>query len=221
MEDKSAIFKKISSIDERDKILSDMAFSRVEVICKGLDDNLYKVHSERFEQRKLVCKISRGQTIPFFKDHPAIVTFTLSGDKYFFQANCKTVAGELVFDFPFDIFQLQRRQSYRLKIPSSYRAQVAVVNLNNRSTNILSTMQDLSTGGCRFVVKLEDAHFKIDDHLEIFMHFKDRDSLHCKGEVRYVNGTVVGIEFKNTTPAFESTVFSITLDLHKEFFAHL
>lgn len=198
-----------------------MAFSRAEVICKGLDDNLYKVQSERFEKRKLVCKIPRGQTIPFFKDHEVIVTFNLASEKYFFKALCRTIAGELVFDFPFDIFQLQRRQSYRLKIPSSYKAQVAVVAHNHRQINLIAGMQDLSTGGCRFLVKVEESNFKIDDEIEIFMHFKGRDSLHCKAIVRYVNGTVVGVEFQQTTPAFESTVFSITLELHKEFFAHL
>lgn len=224
MDDNKNIFKKISITSERDEVLLDLAKAGAEMICKGSDETLYKVVANRFEKRLLICKMKSGEKFPDFTYQDIITCFFLGGYKYFFQAKCKTVANELVFDFPFDIFQLQRRQSYRLIIPSSFKSTILITSHKKMPVNIRGDIHDLSTGGCRINLnqeKTSSSHFEMDDLVEVTLQFSGRDALTSQAFVRYIKGQTLGLEFFETSPKFEAKVFSITMDLHKEFFSHL
>ena len=122
-------FKKISSRDERNSILKDLANSRAEVICKPPNDEIFKVIPDRFNNdQKLFCQMSSEEIFQPEIPCSVICQFSLGGEKYFIQAILDQRQTSYVLDLTGELYNLQRRQSYRIRIPGSTRSVAEVIH---------------------------------------------------------------------------------------------
>ena len=162
------------------------------------------------------------------KPKSVIASFNLGGDKYFFQAVAELEGSEIVFATVFELFHLQRRQNYRVKIPDSYKSHFDVTTINGQKAKLTGILYDISSGGCRAGFKQDSSLIKIDDVLTASVCIGRREPIEVVAHVRHAKPDtqnkeiqVFGLEFKPLSPALENRMFGITMDLHRELFSKM
>lgn len=230
MDSSKDIFTKISKADERTKILGDLAKARGEILCKGTTDAILRLKAYKLEKdklSKLSCLIQSDSDRPTLTQENVIATFNLGGEKYFFQAVAEYEDGEIVFTALFDLFHLQRRQNYRVRVPDSYAGRFEIFELNGGKVKISGALQDVSSGGCRVAYPKPQPSMKMDDNLRARIVVGARAPIeveavirHIKTEIQTSTTQTFGMEFLPLTAQLEHRMFGLTMDLHRELFAH-
>ena len=222
------IFNKISSLEERHKIFNDMIKMRVEVFCKGTSDEVFKLSCERLSaDQKMICNFSNNESFRPSTPSSLVCQFSLSGEKYFFKSTLDFRIKSYLLDLSGDLFHLQRRQSYRIRIPTSTRS-TALVTHNDTQEKLQALPFDLSTGGCRLCFTKENLSWKLMDKVTLELKIGQREVLVLPGVIRYIKAETqpkasihVGLQFEGITSVLEKSLFSITMELYREFFSHL
>jgi hypothetical protein len=224
----SQAFTKISKSEDREKLIKDMVAAGVEILCKGQPDTIYRLKAAKFSNNKLYCSLSPNSAKLAVTHEVLIASFMLGGDKYFFQSVAQYEGIEIFFIAEFDLFHLQRRQNYRVKIPESYKAIMNVTDVNDQTIKLTANLYDISSGGCRMVYQNDKVILKMDDVLKTRVTIGSKDPLEITAMVRHIaldplnkKASVLGLEFKPLSPALESRLFAITMDLHRELFSKL
>ncbi len=223
------IFNKVSSAKEKEKIFSDLIKSRTELFCKGPGDEVFKLSCERVSpDNRMVCLFVKTEnhfdpTVPL----SVICQFNLGGEKYFFKSTLDFRIKSYTLDLSSDLFQLQRRQSYRIRIPSSTRSNAEVIHQDTKEM-IKAVPADLSTGGCCVIFKQNQTSWKPGDKIQLHLKISHRDPLQLPGVVRHVRpstppetGLNIGLQFEGISLAVEKELFSITMELYREFFSRI
>ncbi len=222
------IFNKITSIEERRKIFGDMASSKTEIFCKSESEEVFKLVCERYSSDgKMMCSLSKAE-----KTEPKILVstvcqFDLGGEKYFFKTILDYRIKNYVLDLTDELFQLQRRQSYRIRIPLSTKSIVDIV-FPDSNQNIKAVPFDLSTGGCRICITQPGIKFENGNELKLYLKIGAREPLHLTGLIRHIRQettpqvcTYIGVQFSDISTQMEKSLFSITMDLYREFFSRV
>ncbi len=224
----SQSFTKISKSEDRNKLIIDLATAGGEILCKGQADTIYKLKAARFSNQRLYC-IQQPDSSKLTITHEVMISsFMLGGDKYFFQAEAQYDDGEVFFMTAFDLFHLQRRQNYRVKIPESYNATMSIEEINGQAVKLKAQLYDISSGGCRMVYESGKIILKMDDFMKTRVIIGRKDPMEISAMVRHIapdplnkKAHVLGLEFKPLSPNMESRLFAITMDLHRELFSTL
>ena len=151
--------------------------------------------------------------------------FFLGGEKYYFQANAKVSKDQYSIPLPEELYHLQRRQNYRVKVPEGYGAFYDIFSVNGKEQNMKGQVIDISSQGCRIIYKTKTPVMQLGDKVIGHLRIKDATPLELKGEVRHFKldegphpAQTFGIEFTPINPIMENKLFAITLEIHKEFF---
>jgi hypothetical protein len=221
------IFTKISKPEDRSKLLRDLAKARGEILCKGATDAILKLKAYKLEKDRLFCLIQSDSDRPTMTQENVIATFNLGGEKYFFQAVAEYEGGEIVFTALVDLFHLQRRQNYRVRVPESYRGRFEIFELNGKAVKIGGTLQDVSSGGCRVSYPRPQPSMKMEDNLKARILVGSRPAIEIEAVIRHIKTEIqnqptqtFGMEFLPLTAQLEHRMFGLTMDLHRELFAH-
>lgn len=229
MEQKSQdIFNKITSIEERRKLFTDMVIARTEISCKGIKDEVFKLVCDRYSgEGKMVCNLIKTDSFEPTISSSLVCQFDIGGEKYFFKTTLDFRLKSYVIDMTGDLFHLQRRQSYRIRIPLSTKSAADVIHADTNQ-NIKAIPFDLSTGGCRLCFNQASLPWKPNDQVKIYLKIGSREPLQLSGVVRHMRNETnpkvciyVGIQFENITTSIEKSLFSITMDLYREFFSRV
>lgn len=221
------IFNKITSTEEKARIFADLTSARAEIICKGTADDIFKVIPERvLPDKKLLCFLHvQEKTRP---EVPArlICQFSLGGEKYFFKTLLEDKLTNYTLTLDDELFHLQRRQSYRIRIPASTRSLAEIVPA--KTHKIKATPFDLSTGGCKLTCGTDALALQNGEVVQVYLKVGEREPLHLEGIVRHLkndqhnkSNVFVGIQFEKITPAIEKSLFSITMELYRQFFSRV
>lgn len=232
MNQDSDIFKKLSD-NERDRLFRDLADVRGEILCKGEGEDLYTLKVERIGQKKeLYCLASSRTAVPK-TEQDLLGNFFLGGERYFFRTPAEIHQEFITLRADCDVFHLQRRQNYRVKIPANYRALFGILSYDGKPLKLNAEILDLSTGGCKAQVKVSDLTVKEGTEIGGVLVFTDRDPIEIKGIIRHLKEIPkvpglkegmkqgFGVEFKDVPAPVEAKLFSITMDLHRQFFTRL
>lgn len=224
----SEIFNKLTE-SERDRLFRDLADVHGEILCKGDGDDLYRIKVERIGNNKeLYCLAASRTAIPA-SETDLLGNFSLGGERYFFRSPA-TVHQEFVsLRADTDVFHLQRRQNYRLKIPANYRALLAILSHQGKPLKVNADILDLSTGGCKAELKTAGLVLNEGDEIDGMLLIAGRDAIAIKGVVRHRKAESsnlgsrqsFGVEFSGVSAALEAKLFAITMDLHRQFFTRL
>lgn len=227
MADEKEIFTRITPEDDCNKLFGDLVQAHAELICKGKGD-VFRLRPLTFNVTERYVECQALEKIPKLQPKEEILAhFFLGGDKYYFQTHLNPHLNKLQMAMPTEIFQLQRRQNYRLKFPQASKAQFQISGVNNQTANIKTTLLDLSSGGCRFKMP-KSSHFKLGDSLTGQLMVGTRDPitisgqiLHSRPEATQEDYLTFGIEFTKLSPIIENKLFSLTMDLYRELFKRI
>lgn len=101
------------------------------------------------------------------KNEKIIVSFESVGDQFFFESVIESSETQLVVRIPEKIFKLQRRNDFRVTIPSNIKPIVKLKKYPDMKVEI----RDMSLGGCKISIKTE-FKLELDINTEIEMQMK-------------------------------------------------
>lgn len=223
------IFSKVSD-QERLRLFKDLATTRTQLVCKGESDQIYYFVAERTNPRQeLMCSLPFGAPAPVH-DKDLVCNFFIGGERYFFRTLAAMEKESVILKTNTDLFHLQRRQNYRIKIPENYTSKFLITKLNLVPSKLSGNIYDLSSGGCRVVMIASSPILATGDKILGFISVGNRESLEVEGTVRHhtrqdyatkPTKQIFGVEFNSLSSILEGKLFAITMDLHREFFSRL
>lgn len=229
------IFIKIRN-EEKNQIYQDLAASKLTVSAKFLDpiSGLFELKAESFMSEKLTLtsRSMQAQLPSPTARQPMIVQFSVGSEKYLAQVDTQ-------FDFPYitmhvnsDLFRLQRREDFRLKIPASFKAEVTVTLLNTKPgepiKKIAAQVQDMSAGGLKLILKKDLLPVKKDDQLKADLKLAGRNTILLQLKVLHVandpvneKNIIAGCQFTNLNPIEKNRLSALVMDLYREIYSRL
>lgn len=213
--------------DERDKVKLwvDLGSSKGELTCKGKDDALCKVRVNFFNAATESLEGEFEGPVTMANGEDYLGHFFLGGEKYYFQTKAVVAANFLTIKIPDELYHLQRRQNYRVRLPEIYPAYYNIIQVNANPEKITGRLADLSSQGCRVVYRMDAPLMKSGDKVIGQLVIGQRAPIEVHGVVRHIKaheGSKVvqtfGIEFSPLPSILENKLFAITMELHKELF---
>lgn len=220
------VFSLISKEEEKIKLFMDLAHIRGELLCKGNDENLVQLRVTNYNNKAHFVECDRESANATLKHNEEFVGyFFLGGEKYYFQGVAQVHSGKYSLPLPKELYHLQRRQNYRVKVPTSYQSYFNIVSVNGAPQTIVGQVADLSSQGCRVVYRMDNPMMKVGDKVVGHLVIGKRPPMELQGEVRHIKvdeGNKViqtfGIKFTPLQSIMENKLFAITLEIHKELF---
>ncbi len=225
------IFRKIQKSEERILLIDDLIKARAVIMCKGDSDNVIKlVPEELVGSNQISCSLQDSSEKPTHDKEKIICNVYIGAEKYFFQTELFLEGSKWRISIPTDVYHLQRRQDFRIKIPANYHGFLSIQSIDGEKFVSKSPLKDISMGGCGILItpgktktlntNLIQVHREILGILEVVR----RPSIEIKGEIRYVRFDIesytCGIEFKERGHELDRGLFALTMDLHREFFTN-
>lgn len=222
------IFSKVNA-EEQLRLFKDLATVRGEVVCKGDNDDIYRLIVERaMGKQELHCSVPFGLHKPA-KEKELLGNFFLGGERYFFKTPVRIDQDIVVLRMDTELFHLQRRQNYRIRIPENYEAHFLITSYNKSPVKLSGRISDLSSGGCRLTLTASTPTLEAGDRIDGHIVIGKREPLEIEATVRHHKAEkhgatirqIFGLEFKSLSPQIEGKLFAVTMDLHREFFSRL
>lgn len=219
------IFSLIRNEMDKIKLFKDLALSRGEILCKGQSENLCRLSVTSFNDKSqhIECESDMPGCLQNLEEY--VGYFFLGGEKYYFQGKVEAHYGRYSLSLPTELYRLQRRQNYRVKVPEGYQATFTISHVNGKPLNLPTTMADISSQGCRIDIDKKIMMLNTGDKVVGMLKVGNRNPFELSGAVRHakineLNKSLqnIGIEFTPLSSILENKLFSITLELHKEFF---
>jgi c-di-GMP-binding flagellar brake protein YcgR len=221
-------FKKITDSTEKDKILSDLAQAKGELICKGFAESIFRVTAFKVANKSLFCEPIKNVKNHKIENGETIAHFIIAGQKYFFKTQLHLEQNQLLLSTSFDLFHVQRRNNFRFIIPQSYKAFVSIHEKNGVECKIKANLHDLSAGGCRMLYENLESKVNITDHLKVTLHLGSREPINLNAQIRHMQidalnkkSLAIGLQFTDLSTQAESKLYSITLELYRELFSKM
>ncbi|MGZ3793428.1 MAG: PilZ domain-containing protein [Bdellovibrio sp.] len=218
----NSIFKLIKSAEEKTKLWDDLAKARGEILCKGKEDVLCKLKAQYYNAKNNYVECSYETPDRLFPAEDYLGYFFIGGEKYYFRSVEKLQNDKVLIPLAENLYRLQRRQNYRVRIPENYHAYYNIVSVNGRAQNLVGRLGDLSSQGCRTVYPENTHALKEEDKVIGHLIIGKRAPIEIEGIVRHLKpeGKLqnCGIEFSPLTSIMENKLFMITMEIHKEIF---
>lgn len=222
----SDIFTRISDSSEKNRLFEDLAMSRSELHGKKPEPSadVFVLMAFNYNGSKLNCKLI-GATTPLPPSGELIATFFVGGEKYFIQTEFQASGDQVSLATSNHLFHLQRREDYRIRIPSSYKALLEIVSINSQTKKHSIPMTDLSGGGCRIQIDPKLIPLKVHDVLKGHLFLPDRDPISIIGSIRHTRmenqgrgPMTCGIQFTGLTEPLKNRIVAVVMDLYRELF---
>lgn len=189
-------------------------------------DITLKIRSKHVRSKVVVKKNDRELLIykfnfQEFESEPVICSFEINAEKYFFKSEISTRQLNLVMQIPQEIFQLQRRDDFRIIVPVGSIYECTIKSIEGRPVKIIPEVRDLSLGGCQ--LGLAKPEFQLQRNVEIGFDFKmnnlDREDIYCSvRHVEYANQgkkIVMGLKFKSSDADFLADMQALLVQLDR------
>ncbi|RYZ81335.1 MAG: hypothetical protein EOP04_24185, partial [Proteobacteria bacterium] len=148
MSQEQDIFTKVND-QEKQRLFRDVATARTELTCKGEGDQIFHLVAERSHPDDTVlCSVPFGIPAPA-QGEDLVCNFFIGGERYFFRSLVTTQKDQIQLSYKAELFHLQRRQNYRIKIPDNYSAVFLISKYKNAPVKLSAHIYDLSSGGAR------------------------------------------------------------------------
>lgn len=156
-----------------------------------------------------------------FASEPVICSFEINAEKYFFRSEVSTHSLGLVMQTPNEIFQLQRRDDFRVIVPTGSVYECTIRTMGGKPVKMDAEVRDLSLGGCQ--LRIPKSEFHIQRDVEIGFDFKmnhiDRENIYCS--VRHVEQAqcdtkiIMGLKFQNSDADFLADMQALLVQLDR------
>lgn len=211
------------------QVESEKRVSAIDFLQKSGGDLRIKIRNENYRSKILEKKgesqYSIYKFIPGnFNNQEATFSFDGQEGKFFFRGSVTTVGSDLILTIPTEIFQLVRRNDFRIDLPSQneYPCAIMAVNGKKKATPIPAELRNISLGGCQVWVQTSDIVPNKDDEIWLNLTIKNFEWENIKGlakQIRPANEkgdlTVLGLQFKDPDAEFLTEVQSALMYLDR------
>lgn len=139
-----------------------------------------------------------------FSNEPVLCSFQLQDDRYFFNSFLSSSKLDYVIEIPKDIFHLQRRNDFRVAVPTGVTYKCTITAQNGIFKSVPAELRDLSMGGCQIAVPAYQLESKKDDTLDMKLEMDGYEFNRIELTARHVkyfedqNLLLIGTSFKVT-----------------------
>ncbi len=221
------IFTRINDGSEKHRLFSDLVKARGEILAKLAEPSseIFVLLAHEESGKKVNCKITgNGHHTPPPNGN-LILTFFVGGEKYFFQSDYQTSGDQMSISMESPLYHLQRREDYRIHIPTGIQAFFEMVSLNGKTLKRAIPLMDLSGGGCRIQVDPKIIPLKSHDELKGHLFMSDRLPITLVGSVRHIKAEnhgkgplTCGIQFVGLTEPVKNNIIAAVMDLYRMHF---
>lgn len=163
---------------EKSEILASACRNKILCIVKLLD-RFYKVHFIKkndqfiFIEKTNLFKVTKEKLV---------VQFEYQGDQFFFQSTASSNEDFFEIQPPEKLFKIQRRNDFRVTIPSVIRPELSIAAYPDLKTELV----DISLGGIRLYIKTQFAlELSIDQIVSIRIKVMDFEESDLKVVVKF------------------------------------
>ena len=207
----SDIFQKISNLDDQKKIINRLLIDKVAVWIKapGTDQSV-STQSQLFREEKLSVRTPDPSWAN--KKGELIIEFTVDHDKYFAKAPFEEKGGVISFHIIGNLFKLQRRDDFRLRLPEGYPSFLLINKLK-------CPLLDISAGGCRVQV---DPKLQVQQGMKVKgeIHFKHQPAIEMEADIiRVEKNKIIGLRFTKLQDFSRDGMHGLIMKIYRELFA--
>ena len=216
----SRIFQPIPRSADRDMILSDAAAVVADVYVKFSDKKTLLAKALKWIP-PFKLQITYPEGIRPIVTSAIPINFNCLGEKYFAQAFIQDTGTHFFLVIEGPIYKVQRRQSFRLKLPSDYPMQVTLFEMNGHRMNEKAKLLDLSEGGCSVDVPASLAS-SMGAYIGLNIKIGARPAFVQYGHVKYLKADKGAVRFGvrfDQNKELNSDLFNLTRDLYVELFS--
>ena len=231
------IFIKIKSPEEKKSLIQDIVKEHKEIILKiptptseGLILTGTPISCVRDQ---LTCRLTNytpeiQSQITSKVIENVILQFSVGEEKYMSLCFASPNGDSMTLNLDTDVFKIQRREDFRLRLPSSYQSFFQVTAINQSPAQFKLSINDLSAGGCRIELGKENYPFKQGDHISGEIQLSKRNPIPVTAEIKHVftptskdAKTLLGLQFENLSTIAKNRLVGIVMDTYKELFSKI
>lgn len=219
------IFKKVG-LSEKKMLFREIADDKVQVSLKGEDDSIFHLIAVQTEKDEQLFCHHTADSKEHAQPQKVIANFSFKNERYFFQTELTFSTGWAILSLDGELFQLQRRASARVDIPSGYPATFSLHSISGRNYFVEAKVRDVSAGGVKIEFATTGITLKTGDQVRGSLKLGIRRAIDCELEVRHAierqheGLTIVGagMQFLNVDQGLENRLLSLMMDLQREIF---
>jgi len=157
--------------------------------------------------------------LPKVSDAISVVFHFLIEDKKIIGSGQLRSSGSILnLKFQLPIFSVQRREHFRLRLPSDYKAKISILDLDIRSQ---FRVTDLSASGLLCEDEKLPTIFTVGQRVEVHLTLPGQDPLKIQCEVRRAptsKSLKLGLRFVFEDKQSEREMLGLVMDLYRRFF---
>lgn len=216
-------FQKVTSRGEKKEHFDNLARLGAELSAKS-KYGLCKTKVNKHENGKLYCEVVDGSAV--IQGDTVTVSFEIATDKYFMNTSYMfSASGELVLNTDGDLYKFERRKNFRVKVPKNCR--IEITKKGDKDCKYKFEIFNISVGGVGISIQRDNHDFQRFEEIEATMYLGSREPLSFRGCIRQIQRIpmgkksffVLGVQFINMTPNFENRIFTVVMELYREYFA--
>lgn len=226
MKQSQSFFQKVGTRKERERAFILLTQSKAKFECQLPGKKIVNIVPDHIADSHMVV-VTQGQ-IPI--NQQVIVTFQVGQEKYFMKTlfEYHDFSSHYKMNLEPALFKLQRRNSFRVQIPSEYLARVNLMSVGDKKVSQKFTMFDLSGGGFAFEIPPNNQFpiergQEIEGEFDIGGKFKKRFSAIVRHIV--VVGSQgsglkkIGAEFSQLSPSEQQEIINTVMEIHRDMFS--
>lgn len=223
-------FKRVLPADKI-KILSDLLIYPEEIICKTNSDIFHILPTQLlFDTRLFFNFLDKDRDLLSGTEVICQLIFKKK-DLYIFKTTFQKDKFSIYLDLSTDLFQIQRRDNFRLVFPESINSKVTIKTTNGE--NNLGKVYDLSTTGIRVSCSQAIKNINIDELIDMEIAVTGHPSVKTTAHLRHFNEKVevvsgksipkyyYGFQFNQISHENEKTLSSINMELYRNFISKI
>lgn len=145
----------------------------VEFLSHNQTEITLKVFDQFIKTNILSIKNNNSFSISRFSDfqfsnEPTICTFQVREERYVFKSYLKSSPTDYIIQVPTELFQLQRRNDFRVSMPIGVYYECEIRSINGSSQNTKAEIRDISLGGCQLSIKGQSS-IKENDEIDLYI----------------------------------------------------
>lgn len=223
-----SFFQKVATRADRERVYNLLVERQIEVVAVTESKTTHKYVPKFLTGHKMVMGPPEKQSTAFPKGN-VVITFSVGVEKYFLKTQLEEGRGEDAhLDMHVDLFKLQRRNSFRLNIPTGYQARFEINVRNGEPVKEKYELVDLSGGG--FAFELSTGHepqFKANEIIvgKLIVGPEFKEIITCVVRHSRMVGSRgsglcrVGIEFQDIKASVQNELIKLVMDLHRDMFS--
>jgi c-di-GMP-binding flagellar brake protein YcgR len=223
-------FKKVSS-EDKFKIFNDLLNYPEEIICKTISSFFQILPAQILNQTKFYFKFV-GPEIDILSGEEVVCQFIFKKkDLYLFKSTFIKDRFSVYLSLDPDLFQIQRRDNFRMVFPESINSKVSI---KNKMGNVcIGKVYDLSKTGIRVCFKDPIEGIQNDDILDLDIKIIGNDNVKAQAVLRHYNDETelvagkkitkyyYGFQFHQLSSQNESALSAINMDLYRNFLSKI